>query len=155
MFQTSDTKEGSESFLESSHGAQIFPSAPTFESKTGLQVLCQEENACSDISESSIYLMQNWRIGNSDCLTFFDSRANAHLIDGQLAEKENLQLMSSRSTALGMIGGRSIMTVYSNFRFNLGPGEDKSYHKITAFGMRNVTAGFGKYNLEEIGQKFR
>ena len=63
--------------------------------------------------------------------------------------------MSSRSTALGMIGGRSIMTVYSNFRFNLGPGEDKSYHKITAFGMRNVTAGFGKYNLEEIGQKFR
>ena len=47
------------------------------------------------------------------------------------------------------------MTEYGNFRFNLGPGEDKKYHKITAVGMRNVTAGFGKYNLEEIGQEFR
>ena len=47
------------------------------------------------------------------------------------------------------------MMEYGNFRFNLGPGEDKKYHKITAVGMRNVTAGFGKYNLEEIGQEFR
>ena len=86
--------------------------------------------------------MQNLRIGNSDCLTLFDSRAYAHLIDGQLAEKENLQLMSCKSTALGVIGGGSIMTEYGSFRFNLGPGEDKNYHKITAVGMRNVTAGF-------------
>ena len=47
------------------------------------------------------------------------------------------------------------MTEYGNFRFNLGPGEDKNYHESTAVGMRNVTAGFGKYNLEEIGQEFR
>ena len=85
IFQTSDTKESSESFLESSHGANIFPPAPTFDSKTGLQVLCQEENIFSEISESSIYLMQNLRIGKSECLTFFDSGANAHLINGQLA----------------------------------------------------------------------
>ena len=47
------------------------------------------------------------------------------------------------------------MTEYGNFRFNLGPGEDKIYHEITAVGMRNVTAGFGKYDLEEIVQEFR
>ena len=90
MIQNTDTKEGTESFLESSHGAKFLPPAPTFDSKTGLQVLCQEENVFSKISENSIYLMQNLRIGNSDCLIFFDSRANAHLIDGQLAEKERL-----------------------------------------------------------------
>ena len=87
--------------------------------------------------------MQNLRIGNSDCLTFFDSRENAHLIDGQLAEREKLQLISSKSTAFGVIGGGSVMTEYGNFRFNLGPGEDEKYHKITAVGMRNVTAGLG------------
>ena len=37
----------------------------------------------------------------------------------------------------------------------MGPGEDKKYHEITAVGMRNVTAGLGKYNLEEIGQEIR
>ena len=47
------------------------------------------------------------------------------------------------------------MTEYGNFRFNLRPGEDKSYHEITAVGMRNVTADFEKYELEEIGQEFR
>ena len=106
---------------------------------------------CSESSENSIYLMQNLRIGNSDCLTFFDSGANAHLVNGQLEEKEKLQLISSNSTALGVIGGGSVMTEYGNFRFNLGPGEDKIYHEITAVGMRNVTCGFGKYELEEIG----
>ena len=111
--------------MESSHEVKIFPPAPTFDSESGLQVVCQEENVCSEISESSIYLMQNLRIGISDCLTFFDSGANAHLIDGQLAERENLQLISSKSTALGVVGGGFVMAEYGNFRFNLGPGEDE------------------------------
>ena len=94
--------------------------------------------------------MLNLRIGNSYCLTFFDFGANAHLIDGQLAEKKKLRLISSNSTALGVIGGGSVGTEYGNFMFNLGPGEDQIYHEITAVGMRNVTADFGKYELEEI-----
>ena len=47
------------------------------------------------------------------------------------------------------------MTEYGNFRFNLGPREDQIYHEITAVGMKNVTAEFVKYELEEIGQEFR
>ena len=97
---------------------------------------------CSEISENSIYLMQNLRIGDSEGLTFLASGANAHLIHRQLAEKENLQLIFSNSTALGVIGGGSIITEYRNFKVNLGPREDKNYLKITAVRMRNVTAGF-------------
>ena len=103
MFQTLDTKDSKESSLDSSRGINILPPAPTIDSKTGLQVWCQEGNVCSESSESSIYLMQNLRIGNSDCLTFFETGANAHLINGQLANKEKLQLISSKSTALGVI----------------------------------------------------
>ena len=99
---------------------------------------------CSENSENSIYLMQNLRIGKRDCLTFFDSGANTHLVDEQLAQKEKLQLISSNFTALGVIGGGAVMTEYGNFRFNLGPGEDKIYYEITAVEMRNVTASFGK-----------
>ena len=46
------------------------------------------------------------------------------------------------------------MTEFDNFRFNLGPGEDKIYHEITAVGVKNDRADFGKYELEEIGQEF-
>ena len=47
-------------------------------------------------------------MGDSNCQTFFDSGANAHLIDGQLARSEGLQLISSKAIALGVIGGGSI-----------------------------------------------
>ena len=88
-------------------------------------------------------------------MTFFDSGANAHLIDRQLARQEELQLISINSIALGVIGAESIRTEYGSFRFNLGSGKDGKYHKITAVGMENVTAGFGDYNCKEIVQEFR
>ena len=37
----------------------------------------------------------------------------------------------------------------------MGPGEDGKYHEITAVRMKNVTAGFGEYNLKEIAQEFK
>ena len=99
--------------------------------------------------------MQNLRVGDSTCLKFFDFGAKTHLIDGELARNEDLQLISSKSTALGVNGGGSIMTEYSSFHFNLGPGEDGKYHEITAVGMEKVTAGFREYNLKEIAQEFK
>ena len=83
----------------------------------------------------------------------FDFGANTHLIDGLLAGLEELQLISSKAIALGVIGGGSIRTEYGSFRLNLGPGEDGKYRKITAVGMDNVTSGFGEYNLEEVIQE--
>ena len=111
MFQNV-IKAGSESVCGSVHVARILPQAPTFDSEMGVQVSGQEKNMCSEISKNSIYLMQNLRIVNSNCLTFFNSGANAHRINKQLEEKEKLQLIS---TALGMIGGGSVMTELGNF----------------------------------------
>ena len=112
---------GQESSSEPVQRAGILPPAPTFDSKTGVQVSSLDKNVCSESSENFIYLMQNLRIGNNDCLTFFDSGVNSHLIDGQLVEKEKLQIISSNPTALGVIGSGSVLTKFGNFRFNLGP----------------------------------
>ena len=116
---------------------------------------CKDEDICSESPKSSIYLMQNLRVGDSNCLTFFDSGANAHLIDGRMVRQEELQLISNKSIALGVIGGGSIRTEYGSFRFNLGPGEDSKYHEITAIGMESVTAGFGEYDLKEIIKEYK
>ena len=37
----------------------------------------------------------------------------------------------------------------------MGPGEDKKYREITVVGMKNETADFGKYELEEVGREFK
>ena len=97
--------------------------------------------------------MQNLRVGDSNCLTFYDSGTNTHLIDGQWARLEEFQLISNNSIALGLKGGGSIRTEYGSFRFNLGPGEDGKYHEITAIGME-VTSGFGKYDLQEVIKEY-
>ena len=120
MYQTNIITDGSEKSTDSSHGMKIFP--PAIDSKTGHLVLCEEKYICPESSESSIYLMQNLRVGGSNCLTFFDSLANAYLIDGHLARQDELQFISSKFIALGVIGGGSIKTKYGSFWFNLGPG---------------------------------
>ena len=81
--------------------------------------MCEDEDICTESAESSINLMQNLRVGDSNCLNFFNSGANTHLIDGRMARQEDLQLVSSKSVALGIIGGGSIRTEYGSFRFNL------------------------------------
>ena len=65
--------------------------APTFNSQTGDQLVIQPEAVDLEIKESSSYLLQNIKIGGSECLVFFDSGANSHLIDGSIAVKEGLQ----------------------------------------------------------------
>ena len=128
MYQTNIIVHKPEKSLNSSHGMKIFPPAPAIDSETGHQVLCDEEDICSESSESSTYLMQNLRIEDSNCLKFFDSGANAHLINGELARQEELQLIPSKSIALGVIAGGSIRMEYGSFRLNLGPREDGKYH---------------------------
>ena len=64
-------------------GSKVFPQAPIIDSETGYRVECEDEDICTESDENSIYLMQNLRVGDSNCLTFFDSGANTHLIDGQ------------------------------------------------------------------------
>ena len=80
MFQNA-IRAGSESFCESIHGA--------FDSETGVQVSCQNKNVCSESSENSIYLMQNLRTGNSDCITFFDSGVNLTLLTESWQRRRN------------------------------------------------------------------
>ena len=154
MFKVNTTLEDMENSEGSGHGVKFFPQAPIIDSETGHRVLCEDEDICPESPESTIYLMQNLRVGDSNCLTFFYSGANTHLIDGQLARLVELQLISSKAIALGVIGGL-IRTEYGSFRFNLGPGEDGKYNEITAVGMENVTSGFGEYNLEYIIKEYK
>ena len=85
---------------------------------------------------------------------FFDSRANSHLIDGNVAVKEGLQAVSIERTRLGLISGGQVELEYGVFRFNLVPGDKENYHKITAVGMNEITSEFHKYDLEEINLEY-
>ena len=62
--------------------------APTFNSQTGDQVTIQPESVDLEVPENSSYILQNIKLGKSECLVFFDTGANSHLADGNLAVRE-------------------------------------------------------------------
>ena len=51
-------------------------------------------------------------MGSSPCLCFYDRGANLNLIDGELAEREELQIVTSKPSILTVAGGREIGTEY-------------------------------------------
>ena len=129
--------------------------APTIDSETGERVVCNRDQIVPESKEHSFYLMQTLRIGSSECLTFFDPGANTHLIDGNIANKEGLQVVSDKTSAIRVVGGSEIKTERDTYRLNLGPGEDKIYHEIVAIGMSSITTKFTKYDLSEICKEYK
>ena len=128
---------------------------PTIHSQHGSRVPTHESFIIPESQEHTCYLLQYVRIGNSNALIFFDRGANAHLIDGALADRENLELISSKPTALTVIGGNKINTQYGSYRFNMGPGEEGQFHELSCVGIDTVTSSFPRYDLSEIHSEYR
>ena len=108
----------------------------------------------SESSEQSIFLMQRLRIGQSECLMFFDSGVNTHLVEKTLIVNKNLKRFSECEAEIGVIGDRTLATESGSFRFNLGSGQKGTYHEIIYIGMDDVTTELADYDLDEIGKEF-
>ena len=155
MYQIHSLAPGSANAVGWGQNLKHLEPAPVIDTETGSRIRASGVTVVPEIQEHSSYLMQTIRIGEAVVLVFFDRGANIHIIDGALATEQNLQLISSKPTALTVVGGKKIKTDYGTFRFNLGPGEDNKYHEIVCAGMDSVTAGFGKYDLSEICKEYR
>ena len=130
------------------------PPAPIFDSETGGKQVGLNLKIEFESSEQSIFLMQRLRIGQSECLTFFDSGANAHLVETTLAVNENLQQFSYCKAEIGVVCGGTIANESGSFRFNLCSGQKGTCHEIRAIGMSEVTAEIPNYSLDDIGKEF-
>ena len=82
-------------------------SIPTVDSQTGRFIDQKDAVIVPEILEHAHYLMQHLRVGNSTMLAFFDRGANINLIDGELAERENLRKTSCKPSELTVVGGGS------------------------------------------------
>ena len=88
---------------------------PSIDTRTGQEVSPEVSNIIPESKEHSIYILQILRVGSTDVLTFFDSGAKMNLIDGQVAVKENLQLISPKPTSLTVVGGGTVQTTYGSY----------------------------------------
>ena len=60
----------------------------TYDTRDGSsRQISQNDPIIMPSKEESFFIMQQLRIGGEDVLTFFDSGAKVHLVEGSLAEK--------------------------------------------------------------------
>ena len=128
-------QQESRCFLEEDVGVGKIGSTPTIDSSTGHRVNTDPQMIIHECDEHSFFMMQKILIGDAECLVFFDSVSNAHLLDGSVAIKQGLEIMSIKPINIAVVGGSQIRTEYGSFRFNLGPNEDGVFIEMTCFGV--------------------
>ena len=58
--------------------------------------------------EQPFFVMQQLRIGGEDVLTFYDSGANVHLVEGALAERVGFTVVDNKCISIGVVGGGQV-----------------------------------------------
>ena len=149
------TRQGIECLPETAAELSKMGSTPTIDSSTGHRVKTDQQMIVQECKEHSFFMMQKILIGDAECLVFFDSGSNAHLLDGSIAIEQGLQIMSRKPTNIAVVGGSQIRTEYGSFRFNLGPNEHGEFIEMTCIGMDNVSGEFELYDLTDICREYK
>ena len=137
--------------------SKVDPAAntPSINTNTGDKLNIPDSKIITESDHESFYVMQLLNMGDKTVLAFFDRGANQHLIEGQLAEDLQLKVVSEKPINIGVVGGGSICTEYGTYAVSIGPTEDGMYHRITAQGIKSITAPFPYYDLTEINKETR
>ena len=77
--------------------------------------------------EQPFFVMQQLQIGGEDVLTFYDSGANVHLVEGSLAERVGFTVVDNKCVSIGVVGGGQVWSEYGQYACALGPVQ---YHQI-------------------------
>ena len=123
--------------------------------QTGSKNVLQSSSILTQHTSTPIYITQWIQIGSSKCLCFFDTGANIHMIDGKMAEKEGLKVISQAPTSLKVVGGSEMVTDYGKYKLNLGPIPDQKFQELTCHGMSRIAGPFPRFNLQEVNSEVR
>ena len=97
--------------------------------------------------EDSFYVMQTLRLGSEEVLTFYDSGANTHLIEGECAEELGLTVLSDKSVQIGTVGGGSLWSEYGQYAAVLGPDIHGQSHELECQGVELISRPYPEFDF--------
>ena len=100
--------------------------------------------------EDAFYVMQWLKIGGEDVLTFYDSGANTHLVEGELEEKVGFTVLSDRCVSVGTVGGGEVWSDYSQYACILGPDYEGVSHELECQGISRISRPFPEFDLHPL-----
>ena len=130
-----------------------YSKVPWIDTRTGIVEASEPPSNFPSWNDACL-LMQTIRVGSSECLVLFDRGANVNLIDGKLAEKEDLYVASRDPTTIKVAGAGSMPTEYGKYFLTLGYSST-GWYRIECHGVPNVTVPLPKFDLREVNKEFR
>ena len=121
-----------------------------YDSSSGERSLLDKSQLPKPPNSPAVYIMQWIRIGESNCLCFFDTGANINMIDGAMAEREGVTVISQAVSVLKTVGGKEVTTDYGRYKLNIGPDTEGQSHGLECHGMSDVAGPFEKHSLDAI-----
>ena len=103
--------------------------------------------------EQPFFVMQQLRIGGEDVLTFYDSGANIHLVEGSLAERVGFTVLDDKCVSIGVVGGGQVWTEYGQYACILGPDANSQYHQVECQGLERITSFVPEVDLRPLAQE--
>jgi hypothetical protein len=94
--------------------------------------------------------MQTLNIGGHQVLTFYDSGANTHLVDGEMAEQTKFTVLDPNSACVNVVRGGQVYTSYGLNSCILGPDAQGEYPEIECQGLDAITAPFPTFQLKPL-----
>ena len=126
----------------------------TYDTRDGTTRQIQpQDNIVVPSKEQPFFVMQQLRIAGEDVLTFYDSGANIHLVEGSLAEKVGFTVLDDRCVSIGVVGGGQIWTEYGQYACVLGPDANLQYHQVECQGLDRITSFVPEVNLQPLAKE--
>ena len=100
--------------------------------------------------EQPFFVMQRLNIGGVEVLTFYDSGANIHLVEGSIAEEIGFTVLDDKCVSIGVVGGGQVWTEYGQYACILGPDANSLYHQIECQGLERITTFVPEVDLRPL-----
>ena len=68
----------------------------------------------------------------------FDRGSSSNLIAGELAEEENLEILSARAGRIRVAGGQQVSTYYGLYKAVVGPSNSGEYFYLNCQGISTI-----------------
>ena len=85
----------------------------------------------------------------------YDRGSNINLIRGQVAETQELQMISNRAERITVAGGGQVSAQFGSYKTQLRLSNSGRKRELICQGIQEITGRVKKYPLQEVHQEFR
>ena len=122
-----------------------------FDTSTGAhRPLGKDDRIIEQSGEAAFYTLQTLKLGDCEVLTFFDSGSSGNIIEGELAERLKLQVLTDSGVDMGGFGGIRVWSEYGCYLLALGPSTDNKVYSLEVQGVDTITERIPRVDLRRL-----